>query len=74
MRLLFVLAAILVLVPSAGANRLGGPTPFQTAGAAPTGLHAFLLRADETPLPYYPRTPSFAWSPVTARGGTYDFE
>jgi hypothetical protein len=74
MRLVLVLAATLALVPSAGARQAGGPTPFHAASAAPTGLHAFLLRPDETPLRYYPRTPSFGWTPVAARGGTYTFE
>ena len=32
----------------------------------PTGLHAFLLRADETVSHDYSRTPSFAWLPVAA--------
>ncbi len=32
--------------------------------AAPTGLHAFLLRADEPAATTYHRTPSFAWNPV----------
>jgi hypothetical protein len=73
-RLLLALAATLVLVPSAGAQVLGGPTPFHSATAAPTGLHAFLLSPNETRLQYYPRTPSFAWAPVANRGGTYDFE
>ena len=73
-RLVLVLAATLALVPSAGARQLTGPTPFHAASAAPTGLHAFLLRPDETPQRYYPRTPSFSWTPVTNRGGTYDFE
>jgi hypothetical protein len=31
---------------------------------APTGLHAFLLRADEPALTAFSRTPSFAWNPV----------
>ncbi|HVN61517.1 MAG TPA: hypothetical protein VMT59_09630 [Gaiellaceae bacterium] len=33
---------------------------------APTGLHAFLLRVDEPATSVFPRTPSFAWSPVPA--------
>jgi hypothetical protein len=70
-RLLVVLAAMLVLAPAAGAN---GPTPYRSVTAAPTGLHAFLLRPDEVAQRYYPRTPSFAWNPVNARGGTYEFE
>src|SRR5436305_952354 len=62
---------MLVLAPAAGAN---GPSPYNAATAAPTGLHAFLLSPDEAAAKYYPRTPSFAWSPVSARGGSYDFE
>jgi hypothetical protein len=70
-RLLVVLAAMLVLAPAAGAN---GPSPYNAATAAPTGLHAFLLTPSEPAAKYYPRTPSFAWSPVSVRGGSYDFE
>jgi hypothetical protein len=73
-RLTVVLAAALVLAPSAAAHILSGPTPFHKASSAPVGLRAFLLRPDETPQRYYPRTPSFSWTPVAARGGTYDFE
>ena len=69
-----VLAAALMFAPSAAAGILGGPTPYTTPNAAPQGLHAFLLQPDETPMQYFPRTPSFAWSPVAAKGGTYDFE
>jgi hypothetical protein len=59
---LFALAAI-GFVPAA-----------QTApSSAPTGLRAFLLRADEPVLDSFPRTPSFAWTPYyNAR--SYDFE
>jgi hypothetical protein len=73
-RLIVILAAFLVLAPTAAANFDAGPTPFHAATSAPEGLHAFLLRPDETPQKYYPRTPSFAWSPVGVRGGTYEFE
>jgi hypothetical protein len=68
-RLIVVLAAALVLAPSAGARMHA-----RTALGAPTGLHAFLLQPNEAPAPYFPRTPSFTWSPVAARGGSYDFE
>jgi hypothetical protein len=63
-RLLILLAFVAVaLVPAA-----------QTATpAAPTGLRAFLLRADEPVLDTFPRTPSFAWTPY-ARAKSYDFE
>jgi hypothetical protein len=72
-RLTVVLAAALVFAPSAVAHTLTGPTPYHAPTSAPVGLHAFLLRPDEAPQRYYPRTPSFAWSPV-GQGGTYDFE
>lgn len=69
--ILALLVAAFALAPGANA---GGPTPYHAATAAPAGLHAFLLSPGESPQQYYPRTPSFAWSPVGARGGTYDFE
>jgi hypothetical protein len=74
--LLACLLAAFVLAPSglAQVEGSGGPAPYHAPTAAPTGLHAFLLDPDETPQQYYPRTPSFSWSPVSARGGTYDFE
>jgi len=40
---------------------------------APTGLRAFLLRADEPVLDSFPRTPSFAWAPYD-NARSYDFE
>ncbi len=74
-RLIVILAAFLVLAPIAAAGIDGGPKPFHATTSAPEGLHAFLLRPDETAQKYYPRTPSFAWSPVGVGGaGTYDFE
>jgi hypothetical protein len=73
LRLTALVAAALALAPAAAARPLAGPTPYRTADAAPTGLHAFLLTPNEAPETYYPRTPSFAWNP-TARSGTYDFE
>ena len=73
-RLTVVLAAALVFAPSAAARIDGGPTPYNAPTAAPQGLHAFLLSPDEAPAQYYPRTPSFAWTPVGAQSGTYDFE
>ena len=41
--------------------------------AAPEGLRAFLLRADEPKTDVYPRTPSFAWKPVP-RTLRYEFQ
>jgi hypothetical protein len=73
-RLIVILAAFLVLAPIAAAGIDAGPKPFHATTSAPVGLHAFLLRPDEPAQKYYPRTPSFAWSPVDARGGTYEFE
>jgi hypothetical protein len=40
---------------------------------APTGLRAFLLRADEPITDTFPRTPSFAWAPYD-NARSYDFE
>jgi len=48
--------AVLVLASGASAHSL--------QIAAPTGLHAFLLRADEPSATSFPRTPAFAWNPV----------
>ncbi|MCW2962762.1 MAG: hypothetical protein JWO17_14 [Actinomycetia bacterium] len=73
-RLIVILAAFLVFAPAAAANFDAGSKPFHAVTSAPEGLHAFLLRPDEAPLKYYPRTPSFAWSPVGVPGGTYEFE
>jgi hypothetical protein len=73
-RLTVILAAFLVLAPTAAAGIDAGPQPFHATTSAPAGLHAFLLRPDEAAQKYYPRTPSFAWSPVSVRGGTYEFE
>jgi hypothetical protein len=74
LRLTVLLAAVLVLVPTAGARSTAGPTPYHVVTAAPRGLHAFLLRPDEAAQKYYPRTPSFSWSPVGVQGGSYEFE
>ncbi|MDX6475944.1 MAG: hypothetical protein QOH95_1455, partial [Gaiellaceae bacterium] len=73
-RLSVILAAFFVLAPTAAAHTDAGPKPFHAVTSAPDGLHAFLLRPDESPQRYYSRTPSFAWSPVDVRGGTYEFE
>lgn len=45
----------------------------QTAADSPTGLHGFLLRADESPRLSFPRTPAFAWNPVPGATG-YEFQ
>lgn len=63
-RLLFLLVlAAAVVVPSAQT----APLP------APTGMHPFLLRADEQVTDRFPRTPSFAWNPYDG-AQSYDFE
>jgi hypothetical protein len=41
--------------------------------AAPTGLHGFLLRADEPQTAFFHRTPSFAWHPVPG-ARSYQFQ
>jgi hypothetical protein len=64
-RLLLALLAILVVATSASA------TPAATKG--PTGLHAFLFRADEPTRHEFARTPSFAWAPVPGAKG-YEFQ
>jgi hypothetical protein len=55
-RLLMLLAALLTLAVAAGSAR--------SADSGPTGLHGFLLRADEPSRTSFSRTPSFAWNPV----------
>jgi hypothetical protein len=55
-RLLILLASVLMLGGIAG-------TASSDTGA-PTGLHAFLLRADEPVRTSFTRTPAFAWTPV----------
>jgi hypothetical protein len=58
------LLALLALCGAAGAH---------AANQAPTGLHAFLLRADEPVTHTFSRTPSFGWNPVPG-ARRYDFE
>ncbi|TML87098.1 MAG: hypothetical protein E6G08_11110 [Actinobacteria bacterium] len=60
-------ALLTVLALAAGA----GATTSSAAGAMPTGLHGYLLRADEPPRDTFPRTPAFAWNPVP---GTVEYE
>ena len=43
------------------------------ATSAPTGLHAFLIRADEPARDEFHRTPSFAWNPYPGAKG-YQFQ
>jgi hypothetical protein len=63
------LAALLSLLAIAGSA-----AATSSAGvSAPTGLHAFLLRADEPAATTFHRTPSFAWNPVPGAVG-YQFQ
>src|SRR3954451_7039747 len=55
-RLVICLAAAVLVGTLAGSARSGV--------AGPTGLHGFLLRADEPTRTAFTRTPAFAWSPV----------
>ncbi|HSC90074.1 MAG TPA: hypothetical protein VLB86_00320 [Gaiellaceae bacterium] len=59
------LAALLVAAPAAPARAAGN--------GGPTGLHGFLLRADEPRRDTFARTPSFAWNPV-AGARRYEFQ
>jgi hypothetical protein len=65
-RLLATLLAILLLASTAEA----APT---ASNAPPTGLRAFLFRADEPLKREFARTPAFAWRPV-AGARRYEFE
>ena len=65
-RLLLALLATLVLATTANASS-------SASAAAPSGLRAFLFRADEPLRHEFARTPAFAWSPV-AGAVRYEFE
>ena len=60
MRVLTLAAACLTLLALVPASGSASPA----RNTAPTHLHGFLLRADEPVQDSFPRTPSFAWSPV----------
>jgi len=65
---LILLCALILGLPATAHARVDAGRP-----AAPTGLKAFLLRAEEPTRHEFSRTPSFAWSPV--RGTLrYEFE
>ena len=66
-----MLARSLTLLALAAAGFV--PAAQSAAPAGPTGLRAFLLRADEPAVDSFPRTPSFAWSPFDG-ARSYDFE
>jgi hypothetical protein len=56
------LLSVVVAFAALGAGGLAGAS---TAGIpAPTGLHGFLLMANESATTVFHRTPSFAWKPV----------
>ena len=50
-----------------------GATTSSAGVATPTGLHGFLLRADEPPTEVFHRTPAFAWNPFPGATG-YQFQ
>ena len=62
------LAALLAVLAVAGTAHASAADP-----GAPTGLHGFLLRADEPTTTSFHRTPSFAWDPVPGAVG-YQFQ
>jgi hypothetical protein len=63
--------ATVFAVLAAGAILVAGASSADVA--APTGLHGFLLRADEPATTDFNRTPSFAWNPV-AGANKYEFQ
>src|SRR3954452_356479 len=69
MRVLTLAAVCLSLLGLASAADAATPVK----GSAPRHLHGFLLRADEPTDTSFPRTPSFAWSPV-AGAVRYQFQ
>ena len=62
--------ALLLAVVSLAAALSGASS---AASTAPTGLHGFMLRADETPTDVFHRTPSFGWDPYPGATG-YQFQ
>ena len=63
------LAPSALAAPAASANS----SALTTVKPAPTHLRGFLLRPDEAMTREFPRTPSFAWSPVSG-ARCYEFE
>ncbi len=57
---LLVAAALVLAAPALAAAATAAPA----APATPTGLHGFLLRADEPVTHVFSRTPAFSWKPV----------
>jgi hypothetical protein len=66
-----MLARVLTLAALVAAVAVPSAQP--ASPAAPTGLRAFLLRADEPLRNAFPRTPAFAWTPYDG-ARSYDFE
>jgi hypothetical protein len=62
-------AAVVLAALCLAASAAAGPAPADP----PQGLRAFLLRADEPVRHVFPRTPSFAWTPVPGTR-VYDFQ
>jgi hypothetical protein len=69
MRVLTLAAVCLSLLGVVSAADAATPV----TGASPAHLHGFLLRADEPVATSFPRTPSFAWTPV-AGAVRYQFQ
>lgn len=70
--LLVVLVALLLVVPAASAQVLGGPPTLYTPPTdGPTGLHGFVGRTNEAvPADHsYTDMPAFAWNPVRGAAG-----
>jgi hypothetical protein len=63
-RIAFLLAVVAATVAASAST---------AAPTVPTGLHGFMLRADETPTDVFHRTPSFAWDPYPGAKG-YQFQ
>lgn len=72
-RLLLVLVVLAAMAGVASSCALAGTASAALALTAPTGLHGFLLRADEPNATVFHRTPSFAWTP-TAGAISYQFQ
>ena len=67
------MARVLCAAALLAALVLSGSAEARRNSHAPTGLHAFVLRADEPVIHSFSRTPSFGWDPV--RGAVaYQFE
>ena len=67
------LPAVLLIALALPALAQARPTAQAPTVPAPSGLHAFLLRSDESQTTTFPRTPSFAWTPVSG-AWRYEFQ